>query len=77
MAIESIGAAEQGVKYPRIVARNKPRYRDCQTCRDQGRQSRATWLCIECSNRQQREVLVCEDCLVREHEGHYAEEILY
>ena len=68
---------EKGVKYPRIVAQNKPRYKNCQTCQDQERESRATWVCIECSNRQQREVLLCEDCLDREHGEHYAEEILY
>jgi hypothetical protein len=77
ITLEGIVEPEKGVKYPRIVARNKPRYRNCQTCRDQGRESRATWVCIECSNRQQREVLLCEDCLDREHEEHYAEEILY
>jgi hypothetical protein len=77
ITLEEIGEPEKRVKYPRIVARNKPRYRNCQTCRDQGRESQATWICIECSNRQQREVLLCEDCLDREHEEHYAEEILY
>ena len=77
ITLEECVEPEKRVKYPRIVARNKPRYRDCQTCRDRGRQSRATWICIECSNRQQRDVLVCEDCLRREHEEHYAEEIVY
>jgi hypothetical protein len=77
ITLEEIVEPEKRVKYPRIVARNKPRYRNCQTCRDQGRESQATWICIECSNRGQREVLLCEDCLDREHEEHYAEEILY
>jgi hypothetical protein len=77
ITLEEIVEAEKGGQYPRIVAQNKPRYRDCQTCRDQGRKSRATWICIECSDQQQREVLLCEDCLYREHEGHYAEEVLY
>ena len=77
ITLEEIVEAEKRVKYPRTVARSKPRYKNCQTCQDQGRQSRATWICIECSNRQQREVLLCKDCLNREHEDHYAEEILY
>jgi hypothetical protein len=77
ITLEEIDEAEKQVEYPRIIARNKPRYRNCQTCQDQGRKSRATWICIECSNRQQREVLLCEDCLSREHEDHYAQEILY
>jgi len=77
ITLEEIGEAEKRVKYPRIVARNKPRYKNCQTCRDQGRKSRATWICIECSNRQQRQVLLCEDCLSPEHEDHYAQQILY
>jgi hypothetical protein len=77
ITLEEIVGPEKQVTYPHIVARNKPRYKNCQTCRDQGRESRATWICIECSNRRQREVLVCEDCLGREHDDHYAEEILY
>jgi hypothetical protein len=77
ISLEEIVEPEKRVKYPRVVAQNKPRYRDCQACQDQGRQSRATWICIECSNRQQRDVLICEDCLDREHEDHYADQILY
>ena len=29
--------------------------------------------CIECSEEKGRKVLLCEDCLEKEHEGHYAE----
>ena len=77
ITLEEIVEPEKRVEYPRIVARSKPRYKNCQTCRDQGRKSRATRICVECSDRQQREVLLCKDCLNREHEDHYAEEILY
>jgi hypothetical protein len=77
ITLKEIVGPEKRVKYPRIVARNKPRYKNCQACRDQGRESRATWICIECSNWHQRDVLLCEGCLDREHDEHYAEEILY
>jgi hypothetical protein len=77
LTLEEIGEPEKGAKYPRIVARNKPQYKMCEVCQAQGRETRATWICLECSNRQQREVLVCKNCLRREHEEHYAEEILY
>lgn len=77
ITLEEIVEPEAKVKYPRIVAQNRPRYRYCQACRDEGRKTVATWICLECSNAQQKEVLVCEDCLLDEHEGHFAEEILY
>lgn len=77
VTLEEIVESEKRAKYPRIVARNKPRYTDCQSCQDQGRKSRATWVCIECSSQQQRDVLLCEGCLVGGHEEHYTEQILY
>ena len=45
-------------------------------CRE-GNGTVAAWICIECSNEEQRPVLVCEDCLSEYHAEHYAEEILY
>jgi hypothetical protein len=77
ITLEKIVEPEAEVKYPRIVAQNKPRYRNCETCLAQGRKTRATWICLECSSFQERTVVLCEECLVREHEDHYAEEILY
>jgi hypothetical protein len=77
ITLEEILDPEAGAEYPRIVAQNKPRYRYCETCRAQGLKRRATWICLECSDREEREVLLCEKCLTREHEEHYAEEILY
>jgi hypothetical protein len=68
---------EAKAEYPRIVAQNEPRYRNCESCRARGHEERATWICVECSDEQQRGVLLCETCLCREHEDHYAEEILY
>jgi hypothetical protein len=52
-------------------------YRNYQSCKAEGRERRATWICLECSGEQGRDVLICEDCLYKEHEDHYAEEILY
>jgi hypothetical protein len=77
VALEEIVEPEARAEYPRIVARNEPQYRDCQACLARGRKARATWICIECSDRQQKDVLLCEKCLNRAHEEHYAEEILY
>ncbi len=77
LTLETIEEPEKEARYPRIVAWNKPQYKRCETCQAEGRETRASWICVECSNRQQRDVLVCENCLRREHEDHYAEEILY
>ena len=76
LTLEEIVELEAKVKYPRTIAQNQPQYKNCQSCHDQGRETRATWVCLECST-QQREIVVCEDCLVKDHEDHYAEEILY
>jgi hypothetical protein len=77
ITLEKIIEPERRVKYPRIVSKNKPRYRYCELCNKQGKKTIATWICIECSEDEQREVLLCEDCLMKEHEDHYADEILY
>lgn len=77
ITLEAIDAPEVGARYPRVVAQNKPRYRYCRHCKDEGRKTVATWICIECSDREQEEVLVCEDCLYKHHMDHYADEILY
>ena len=77
LTLEEVTAPEAGATYPRIVAQNAPQYQYCQTCQGKRRKSRATWVCIECSNAQQQDVLVCERCLIKEHEDHYAEEVIY
>jgi hypothetical protein len=75
--LEAIEPPDQEAEYPRPVARNKPRYRHCESCRASGKETVATWICIDCSERQGRAVLVCEDCLASQHEEHYADEVLY
>jgi hypothetical protein len=77
LTLEEVAALETGATYPRIVAQNEPQYQYCQACQGKRRKSRATWVCIECSNARQQDVLVCEKCLIKDHEDHYAEEIIY
>jgi hypothetical protein len=77
LTLESLGEPESQFEYPRVAARNRPRYRHCQSCAGQGQKERATWICIECSNQQERSVLVCQECLDQKHQDHYAEKILY
>ena len=77
VTLEKVVEPEEGVEYPCEVARNKPRYRYCEICKEGGKKTVATWVCIECSEKEGRSVFLCEDCLTREHEEHYAEEIVY
>jgi hypothetical protein len=77
ITLEKIMEVEKTVKYPRVVSQNKPKYSCCEVCEKLGKRILATWICIECSNEEQRDVLVCEDCMVKGHEDHYAEEMLY
>ena len=77
ITLEEITEPEEGAKYPRIAEQNRPRHQYCEECKAEGRKIVATWICIECSNQEQREVRLCEDCLTAYHEDHYAEEILY
>ncbi len=64
-------------EYPRITAQNKPRYKYCEVCKQEGRKSVATWICLTCSNSEQRQVLLCKDCLYEHDEDHYPDEMIY
>lgn len=75
--LEKIVDPAEGVKYPRIKSKNKPKYQYCESCKEKGTDTIATWICIECSEEKQRDVLICEDCLYKNHEEHYVEEIIY
>ncbi len=77
ITLEEIIAPEAGAEYPRIVGQNQPQHRYCQSCKAEGRKTIATWVCLDCSEEQERDVLLCEDCLGARHEDHYAEELLY
>lgn len=77
LTLEVIGEPQAGVSYPRLVGQNKPRYRYCRHCKEEGKKTMATLICITCSNYEQASVLVCENCLNIHHEDHYAEEMVY
>jgi hypothetical protein len=77
VTLEAITPPEPEVIYPRVVDQNKPRYRYCETCKERDRKTKATRVCFTCSNEEQREVLICEDCLDENHEDHYVEKYVY
>lgn len=77
LTLEAITEPQPGVVYPRIIDKSKPRHRYCRHCKAKGKKTVATWICIDCSNYEQEDVLVCEECLVAHHEDHYADEVLY
>jgi hypothetical protein len=77
LTLEAIQPAEEGVKYPREVARNKPRYVYCADCEKKGKKTIAKWQCISCSDKQQADMFYCDQCLVKFHEDHYTLEIIY
>jgi hypothetical protein len=77
ITLEAIENPQPDHEYPRISAQNKPRYRYCENCKKIERKTIATWICISCSNKKQVDVLVCVDCLNKNHEEHFADEIIY
>ena len=77
VTLEKVIKPESGVEYPIIVSQNDPKYQYCETCKKRGKKAIATWICITCSNEKKREVLLCEDCMVKEHDDHHVEEIVY
>jgi Plasmid pRiA4b ORF-3-like protein. len=76
LELQSIGSSEKNVHYPREVARNKPKYQYCVDCQKEGRQTIAVWICYTCSNEEQRQIVLCEQCLEK-HEDHYVDKLLY
>ena len=75
--LEAIEEHQRDLEYPRIAEQNRPRYRNCERCKKMERKTIATWVCITCSNKEQKDVLVCEDCLDKLHTNHYAVELTY
>jgi hypothetical protein len=74
--LEKIVGPVDGAKYPCITSKNKTRNRYCVSCKKAQKKTIATWICIDCSEKEQKQVFLCEDCLEEGHDGHYAEEIL-
>jgi hypothetical protein len=77
LTLEEISTAAGGVQYPRIASQNKPRYKYCQACADDGKKTVATIICYDCSNREGKDILVCEGCFNKRHFEHYYGEIVY
>jgi hypothetical protein len=76
LILNAIETPQAGAKYPREVARNKPKYMNCVECQKKGKEVVAKWICLECSKGPKNEVTLCEKC-VKKHEEHYVDEILY
>ena len=77
LTLQAIDSSEKGQEYPREIARNRPRYVNCVTCQEKGETTVALYICLTCSNRESREIVLCTDCADRHDEDHYLEEILY
>ena len=77
ITLEKIKEIEKKVTYPRIIAKNKPRYRYCEECEEQGKKTVAQWICIECSDEEGRGVYLCDECATANHDDHWIEEIVY
>jgi len=75
--LEEIVQAENNVNYPRLVDRNKPKYFYCSSCKSKGRETIATVICGTCSNKQQKDVLLCNDCAEKKHLDHWVDTIIY
>ncbi|MDD3407499.1 MAG: hypothetical protein PHP13_05385 [Methanomicrobium sp.] len=75
--LEKIFPAEEKTDYPLLSGRNKPKYVLCESCLKDGRETVATWICNQCSYKEERDVVICEECLLKYHNNHFAEKILY
>jgi hypothetical protein len=74
--LEKVVEPVDRAKYPRITSKSRSRNRYCVSCKKIQKKTIATWICIDCTEEEQKQVLLCVDCLEEEHEDHYAEEIL-
>jgi len=74
--LEQITTAEAGKSYPVMVERNKPKYQYCIVCKEEGKDTVATLICLECST-EKKPVFLCENCGENKHEEHYVEEVIY
>jgi hypothetical protein len=71
LTLEKVQEIEGGIKYPQVVAKSKPRYRYCESCKENNKKVVATWICHECIE------FLCEDCLDAHDEECYVDEIVY
>jgi hypothetical protein len=77
LRLEAIGGRERGAKYPRVVEQNKPRHRYCIDCKAEGRKQVAVWICVDCSNERQENVLICDEHASSAHDTHFVDEWIY
>jgi len=77
ITLEAINPKADKVKYPQITEQNKPKYEYCEECKSEGKETIAEYFCVTCSNKKQREILLCEKCIDKNHEDHYYNEITY
>lgn len=78
LTLEKTKVPETNAEYPRITGQNKPKYENCQGCRERGKEAIATWICYTCSNNFQEDYFLCDTCAEnRKHDDHYIEKILY
>jgi hypothetical protein len=76
LTLQAIEALPGSVKYPREVARNRPKYAFCVECQKKGKQEVATLICLQCSQEVDQPVLLCEQC-AEDHDDHYLDELIY
>lgn len=76
LELMSICEVEKGIHYPRETARNKPKHKYCCNCSKIEKESVATWICYTCSNEEQKDILLCEECL-DQHAEHDVDELIY
>ena len=78
LELAAIGEPEKKAKYPREAARNKPKYKYCVECKEEGKQTVAKWTCLTCSMVQQKEVVLCtRHAEQHEEDEEYVIEIIY
>jgi len=77
ISLEAVEPSKAKTKYPRILEQNKPKYYYCEHCKTKGEKTIAVYVCITCSDEEQRGVFICEKCSGTEHEDHYIDEITY
>jgi hypothetical protein len=77
ISLEAVEPSKAKTKYPHILEQNKPKYYYCEHCKTKGEKTIAVYVCITCSDEEQRGVFICEKCSDTEHEDHYIDEITY
>jgi hypothetical protein len=77
LTLEEVTQANDKFEYPRVIEKNKPRYHSCVNCTAMGFNKRAVWVCVWCSTSEGSEIWLCENCMMKLHDEHHVEKILY